>query len=237
MRLILVLMIMGCGLAQAQVFFEQRELEQHASEDATELYYRFVYESAAGLTFEGITASCGCTQLEDPETVAELFPEDAEATDRGFVYVRFSIGSRQGRQQKSLKALFRDAEGELIEEALTFVAHIPDPLHMRRSVLLWTARDHANPPIKDADLAINAEREDVHFLGIDASEAPSFHVHAYGPDGAPFDAEQHRFPRRISVVPKAGIDQADEIIYILTDHTSERHARRPLRLVKHAPES
>jgi len=163
--------------------FESRVIEDTVSPDAKSYPFTFAFENTGDEPVEirEIKTSCGCT-------TAELEKKVYAPGESGVIEGSFSIGNRQGKQQKTIRVLTKDVGQPEIGLALKL--EIPQLVTMKPGLLLWRVGSEPAPKtlrvVPNADLGVS-----VLDVGTDSAD---FAVETVGP-------EEGASGREVVVVP------------------------------------
>src|SRR4051812_36204627 len=104
------ILMLACALcltakAQAELKFEQTDIELHPTPADANAVAHFKYENAGSkpIHISNVQTSCGCT-------VASLKSNDVAPGDKGEITATLSIGNRTGLQHKTLTVMTDDPE-------------------------------------------------------------------------------------------------------------------------------
>ena len=143
----------GAGLllasvAQAELKFEQTVIEGVIPPDVKSYPFAFPFtnEGARAIEISEIKATCGCTTTE----LEKLIYQPGES---GVIEGKFSVGSRQGKQDKKIRVFTNDLAQPEIQLALKF--YIPQLVTMKPGLLLW--RVGSEPDAKILTISPNAD--------------------------------------------------------------------------------
>ncbi len=115
---------------QAQLAWEQKEIELHPKVTDTEAVANFKYENKGSKPIKIISAksSCGCT-------VASLKKDVVDPGEKGEVTATFNIGGRTGVQQKAVTVTTDDPDQPVTN--LMLKAVIPTVLEIQPAFVFW----------------------------------------------------------------------------------------------------
>jgi hypothetical protein len=124
--------------AQAQLAFEQTEIELHPKATDAEAIAVFKYENKGTkpIKITSVKSSCGCT-------VASSKQDDVAPGEKGEVTANFKIGGRTGIQQKAITVTTDDPTQSTIN--LMLKAVIPVSLEVQPNFVFWENGEAPNP--------------------------------------------------------------------------------------------
>ena len=123
-------LLVVCNLAQAELTFEKTVIEDVIAPDAKSYPFEFPFSNEGDSTVEisEVKTTCGCT-------TAKLEKMVYAPGESGVVTGTFSVGTRQGLQQKSISVLTKDLGQPDIRLSLSL--EIPQLVTMKPGLLLW----------------------------------------------------------------------------------------------------
>ena len=124
--------------AQAQLTWEQTQIELHPKIGEAEVVAQFKYENKTDKTIniKNVRSSCGCT-------VASLKKNDVAPGEKGEVTATFKIGGRTGAQQKSVTVETDDATQPITN--LLLKAVIPEAVQIQPAFVFWENGEAPKP--------------------------------------------------------------------------------------------
>lgn len=124
--------------AQAQLTWEQMQIELHPKLGDAEAVAQFKYENKTNKTIQikNVKSSCGCT-------VASLKKNDVAPGEKGEVTATFKIGGRTGVQQKTITVETDDASQPMT--SLLLKAVIPEAVQIQPTFVFWENGEPAKP--------------------------------------------------------------------------------------------
>lgn len=124
--------------AQAQLTFEQMEMEFHPKATDAEVIANFKYENKGKkpIKITSVKSSCGCT-------VASSKQDEVAPGEKGEVTANFKIGGRTGLQQKAITVTTDDPDQPVIN--LMLKADIPVALEIQPNFVFWESNEAPNP--------------------------------------------------------------------------------------------
>lgn len=133
--------------ARAELEFEKTVIEDVVSPDAKTYPFEFAFKNTGAATVEisEIKTTCGCT-------TAKLDKMIYEPGETGVITGSFSVGTRQGKQEKKVRVLTKDLAQPEIQLALKL--DIPQLVTMKPGLLLW--RVGSEPDAKTLSIHPNA---------------------------------------------------------------------------------
>ena len=134
--------------AHAELKFEQTVIEDVISPDAKSYPFEFAFknEGESVVEISEIKTTCGCT-------TAKLEKMTYEPGESGLIEGIFSVGNRQGKQEKKVRVLTKDLAQPEIQ--LVLKLNIPQLVTMKPALLLW--RVDSEPKAKILTISPNAE--------------------------------------------------------------------------------
>jgi hypothetical protein len=132
----------------AALKFDQTVIEDVVSPDAKRYPFEFAFENVGDEIVEisEIKTTCGCT-------TAKLEKMVYQPGEKGVVTGTFSVGSRQGLQEKKIRVMTRDLAQPEVQLALKL--DIPQLVTMKPGLLLW--RVGSEPTTKVLTISPNAD--------------------------------------------------------------------------------
>jgi hypothetical protein len=124
--------------AQAQLSFEQMEIELHPKATDAEAIANFKYENKGTkpIKITSVKSSCGCT-------VAASQKDEVAPGEKGEVTANFKIGGRTGLQQKAITVTTDDPNQPTIN--LMLKANIPVSLEIQPNFVFWENGEAPKP--------------------------------------------------------------------------------------------
>jgi hypothetical protein len=124
--------------AQAQLSFEQMEIELHPKATDAEAIANFKYENKGTkpIKITSVKSSCGCT-------VAASQKDQVAPGEKGEVTANFKIGGRTGLQQKAVTVTTDDPNQPTIN--LMLKAVIPVALEIQPNFVYWESGEAPKP--------------------------------------------------------------------------------------------
>lgn len=156
-------LFIGLSSAQAQLTWEQKEIELHPKMGDAEAVASFKYENKTDkpINIKNVRSSCGCT-------VASLKKNDVAPGEKGEVTATFKIGNRTGLQQKTV-TVETDSAAEPVTN-LMLKAVIPEAVQIQPSFVFWQNGEDPSPK----KITVTAGK-DVKMTKLDAiSSSPDF---------------------------------------------------------------
>lgn len=144
--------VMAVALSATQLFasltFKQAVVEDTIAPGVKSYPFEFAFENTGDATVEisEIKTTCGCT-------TAKLEKMSYAPGESGIIKGTFSVGSRQGLQEKKVRVLTKDLAQPEIQLALKL--DIPQLVTMKPGLLLW--RVGAEPETKTLVISPNAD--------------------------------------------------------------------------------
>lgn len=132
------LFCLGMAASNAQLTWEQRQLDFNATNENTNIVARFTF-SNAGLKPVKITevvSSCACTTAKPDKTLYA-------PGDKGEIVAVFTVGNRVGLQQKNI-VVRTDDESEPVT-ILTMRVFIPEYVRVSPVVVYWRSNEENLP--------------------------------------------------------------------------------------------
>ncbi|MGI8435314.1 MAG: DUF1573 domain-containing protein [Chthoniobacterales bacterium] len=122
--------------AQAQLTFEQKEIELHPKAGDAEAIANFKYtnKTAKTINIKNVRTSCGCT-------VAALKKNSVAPGEAGEVTATFKIGGRTGTQQKAITVETDDPAQPTV--GLVLKAVIPETVLVQPPFVAWESGEAA----------------------------------------------------------------------------------------------
>ncbi len=132
------LFLAALSTAQAQLTWEQKEIELFPKAGDAQAVAKFKYENKTDkpIQIKNVRSSCGCT-------VASLKKNDVQPGESGEVTATFDIGNRTGQQQKSITI-----ETDYLPEPVTNLvlkAKIADVLQIQPAFVFWENGEDPKP--------------------------------------------------------------------------------------------
>lgn len=145
---LLAVALFGVNSSRAELVFQETVIEDTISPDAKSYPFEFTFKNAGDSTVEisEIKTTCGCT-------TAKLEKMSYAPGESGVVKGSFSVGSRQGMQEKKVRVLTKDLGQPEIQLALKL--GIPQLVTMKPGLLLW--RVGSEPETKVLTISPNAD--------------------------------------------------------------------------------
>ena len=197
---------MGFGVlvCRGELDFEKRVWKETADVSQEKVAFAFPFRNAgeSAITITEVKSSCGCT-------TARLDKKIYAPGESGEITGRFTIGSRQGAQRKTIR-LTTDSVAQP-QVLLTVEVDIPKLLTIRPGMVLW--RKGGDPEIKTIRLEPNGE------IGVEVA-------------GVELESEV------FSLVPVATGDGAEEAAneILVAVHSTDDPARALIRIKARLPD-
>lgn len=139
--------------AQAQLTWEQTQIELHPKIGEAEVVAQFKYENKTDKTIniKNVRSSCGCT-------VASLKKNDVAPGEKGEVTATFKIGGRTGAQQKSVTVETDDATQPITN--LLLKAVIPEAVQIQPAFVFLGKRRGAETEKNHRDRGTGSEDDE-----------------------------------------------------------------------------
>ncbi len=134
--------------ANAQLQWEQKELDLHPTFTDTTAVAHFKYENVGKtpIHFNAVRTSCGCT-------AAKPAKDDVAPGEKGEITATLQIGDRVGLQQKSVTVETNDPKSPTT--ILQLKANIPPLLELKPAFVFWDSAEPLNP--KTIDVVVPKE--------------------------------------------------------------------------------
>src|SRR3954467_5612178 len=134
----LAIFLSAFSTAQAQLAFEQTEIELHPNATDAEAIAVFKYENkdTKPIKITSVKSSCGCT-------VASSKQDDVAPGEKGEVTANFKIGGRTGIQEKVVTVTTDDPAQSTIN--LKLKAVIPVSLEIQPNFVFWENGEAPKP--------------------------------------------------------------------------------------------
>ena len=136
------------NVVQADLSFEKTVIEDVISPDAKAYPFEFAFKNTgeAAVEISEVKTTCGCT-------TAKLDKMLYQPGESGVITGSFSVGTRQGMQEKKVRVLTKDLAQPEIQLALKL--DIPQLVTMKPGLLLW--RVGAEPDAKTLSIHPNSD--------------------------------------------------------------------------------
>lgn len=138
--LLLALLVSAAVSAQAQLTWEQTQIELRPKPGDAEAVANFKYENKTDkpIKITSVKSSCGCT-------VASLKKDEVAPGEKGEVVATFKIGGRTGVQQKSVAVQTDDPAQPLTN--LILKADIAAPVEIQPTFVYWETGEEPKPKV------------------------------------------------------------------------------------------
>ena len=133
--LLLLLSLMGAGMARAELKWEQTQVDLHPQPTDTEAVGHFKYANTGDkpVHFSSVKTSCGCTTAKHADVVAP--------GESGEIVATFKIGGAIGSQSKTVTVESDDPASP--RTVLTLHATIAQALEVKPTFVYWNANEAA----------------------------------------------------------------------------------------------
>lgn len=131
-----------CGLARAELKWEQTSIELNPAIGDKQAIAHFKYQNAGKtpVRFKSVHASCGCT-------TAQTQREEVPPGEKGEITATFNIGDRTGMQVKTVNVQTDDPDPNKANTVLTLKANITTPMEISPAFVYWRGGEEATPKI------------------------------------------------------------------------------------------
>lgn len=120
-----------------------------AGQEAVELAFAFRNAGPRAARIVRLQPSCDCVS-------ATVAPETVAPGETGKVAVKFALGGRSGRQERTVSVFFSDEPDRPVE--LRLVVEIPEPMAISPRLVFWRVGEAAEEKAFDIVLAAESDR-------------------------------------------------------------------------------